>query len=75
VITDNNSKIQNITPKVFYSMLELYKGIGVVINLKRRTYAHEPGATAITGWLGIAFSTDGLVTDDMGQDVREHAQK
>jgi len=56
-------------------MLELYKGIGVVINLKRRTYAHEPGATAITGWLGIAFSTDWLVTDDMGQDVREHAQK
>jgi len=24
----------------------------------RRTYAHEPGATAVTDWLGIAFSTD-----------------
>ena len=31
----------------------------------RRTYAHEPGATAVTDWLGIAFSTDWLSTDDL----------
>jgi len=41
----------------------------------RRTYAHEPGATAVTDWLGIAFSTDWLSTDDLGQDVGERAQK
>ena len=29
----------------------------------RRTYTHEPGATAVTDWLGIAFSTDWLSTD------------
>ena len=31
--------------------------------------------TAVTDWLGIAFSTDWLSTDDLGQDVRERAQK
>ena len=36
----------------------------------RRTYAHEPGATAVTDWLGIAFSADWLSTDDLGQDGR-----
>jgi len=41
----------------------------------RRTYAHEPGATAVTDQLGIAFSTDWLSTDDFGQDVGERAQK
>ena len=41
----------------------------------RRTYAHEPGATAATDWLGIAFSTDWLSADDLGQDVGERAQK
>jgi hypothetical protein len=41
----------------------------------RRTYAHEPGATAVTDWLGIAFSTDWLSTDDLGQDVGERAQR
>ena len=35
----------------------------------------NPGATAITDWLGIAFSTDWLSTDDLGQDVGERAQK
>jgi len=40
-----------------------------------RTYAHEPGATAVTDWLGIALSTDWLSTDDLGQDVGERAQK
>jgi len=38
-------------------------------------YAHEPGATAVTDWLGIVFSTDWLSTDDLGQDVGERAQK
>ena len=33
----------------------------------RRTYAHASGATAVTDWLGIAFSTDWLSTDDLGQ--------
>ena len=37
--------------------------------------AHEPGATAVTDWLGIALSTDWLSTDDLGQDVGERAQK
>jgi hypothetical protein len=41
----------------------------------RRTYAHEPGATAVTAWLGIAFSTDWLSTYDLGQDVVENARK
>ena len=27
----------------------------------RRTYAHKPGATAVTNWLGIAFSADWLL--------------
>jgi len=41
----------------------------------RRTYAHEPGATAVTDRLGIAFSTDNwLSTDDLGQDLGERAQ-
>jgi len=31
--------------------------------------------TAVTDWLGIAFSTDWLSTDDLGQDVGERAQK
>jgi hypothetical protein len=30
---------------------------------------------AVTDWLGIAFSTDWLSTDDLGQDVGERAQK
>jgi hypothetical protein len=30
------------------------------------TSTHEPGATAVTDWLGIAFSTDWLSTDDLG---------
>ena len=38
-------------------------------------YAHEPGATAVTDWLSIAFSTDWLSTDDLGQDGGERAQK
>jgi hypothetical protein len=29
--------------------------------------------TAVTDWLGIAFSTDWLSTDDLGQDVGERA--
>ena len=33
------------------------------------------GATTITNWLGIAFSTGWLSTDDLGQDVGERAQK
>jgi len=37
--------------------------------------AYEPGATAVTDWLDIAFSTDWLSTDDLGQDVGERAQK
>jgi len=41
----------------------------------RILYAHEPGATAVTDWLGIAFSTDWLSTDDLEQDVGEHAQQ
>jgi hypothetical protein len=40
----------------------------------RRTYAHEPGATAVTDWLGIAFSIDRMSTDDLGQDIGERAQ-
>jgi len=40
----------------------------------RHTYAHEPGATAVTDWLGIAFSTDWLSTYDLGQGVGECAQ-
>jgi len=36
---------------------------------------HEPGATAFTDWLGIAFSTDWWSTDDLGQGVGEGAQK
>ena len=35
----------------------------------------EPGATAVTDWLGIAFSTDWLSTDDLGQGVGERAQE
>ena len=42
---------------------------------RKGTHAHELGATAITDWLGIAFSTDWLSTDDLGQDVGERAQK
>jgi len=41
----------------------------------RRTNAHQLGATAVASWLGIAFSTDWLSTDDSGQDVGERAQK
>ena len=37
--------------------------------------AYEPGATAVTDWLDIAFSADLLSTDDLGQDVGERAQK
>jgi hypothetical protein len=44
-------------------------------HVARSTYAHELGATAITDWLSIAFSTDWLSTDDLGQDVGECAQK
>jgi hypothetical protein len=40
----------------------------------RRTYAHEPGATAVTDWLGIAFSTDWLSTGDLGRTL-ENALK
>jgi len=35
----------------------------------------EPGATAVTDWLVIAFSTNRLSTDDLWQDVGERAQK
>ena len=42
---------------------------------RKGTHAHELGATAITDWLGIAFSTDWLSTDDLGQNVGERAQK
>ena len=32
----------------------------------RRTYAHEPGATAVAGKFGSAFSAGRLSTDDFG---------
>jgi len=31
----------------------------------RRTYAHEPGATAVAGKFGSAFSAGRLSTDDL----------
>ena len=38
-------------------------------HVARMPMSREPGATAVTDWLGIAFSTDWLSTDDLGQDV------
>ena len=44
-------------------------------HVARTPMSHEPGATAVTDWLGIAFSTDWLSTDDLGLGVGERAQK
>ena len=39
------------------------------------THAHEPGAAAVTDWLGITFSIDWLSTDDLDGRTLDNALK
>ena len=70
------NKTFHLRPRSHAIMLPvLYTPFSSRVRWPHRPYAHEPGATAVTDWLGIAFSTDWLSTDDLGQHVGERAQK